>query len=69
MIHHSSNSEQQIPFDSDFDEADHAEIVESGANSGSVLSSKQAFAAGLISAVLTIGTIGFIILVVRLVYS
>ena len=69
MIHHSSNSEQQTPFDPDFDKADHAEISETGNDSGFGLSSRQAFVAGLISAVLTIGTIGFIILVVRLVYS
>ena len=56
--------EQQVPFDADFDEADHADIVETNSNDRLGLSSKQAFAAGLISAVLTIGTIGFIILLV-----
>ena len=56
--------EQQVPFDADFDEADHADIVETNNSVQPGLSSKQAFAAGLISAVLTIGTIGFIILLV-----
>ena len=61
--------EQQIPFDQDFDDADQTDVSNSNINSEFSLSSKQAFAAGLISAVLTIGTIGFIILILRLVYS
>ena len=63
------NLEQQIPFDSDFDGADHAELMAVPPSTSLGLSSGQAFIAGLISAVLVIGTIGFIILLVNLFYS
>lgn len=67
------NPEQQIPFDPDFDETpDELEIIETVETAESEqygLSPKQAFVAGLISAVLTIGTIGFIILLLKLFYS
>ncbi|KKU48556.1 hypothetical protein A3H10_02700 [Candidatus Uhrbacteria bacterium RIFCSPLOWO2_12_FULL_46_10] len=69
MIHHSPNLEQQIPFDPDFDEADHVEMIVSNDNSRFGLTSKQAFVVGLISSMLTLGTIGFIILLVMLFYS
>lgn len=65
----------QIPFDPDFDEIDrelaeaNLDTIESIDDNRRGLSPKQAFVAGLISSVLAMGTIGFVILVVKISYS
>lgn len=64
------NLERQVPFDPDFDESpDELEIIETieTGSEYSVISPKQAFAAGLISSILALGTIGFIVVLVRLI--